>query len=657
MRRRFDLAGLEWQLTGWHPHYWRGTVSMEPGMKLDPDVPAVPARVPGSVQQALRNADLLPDWNVGLNSRQCEWVENRHWVFETELPAAWAEAQGRKRLHCEGLDYQGVVLVNGEEAGSFCGTLVPYVFDLTSLLKEGTNRLSVVFTGVPGFLGQIGWTSQITEWKPRFNYLWDWCPRLVQVGIWDGICLMADEGDAIEQLSLYTDYDGERGAIRLEGELSLDQGQEVEIVVSGAEGEVCRRRLPARAALREGIDSLPVLPWRPNGRGDQPLYTVAVSLLDGRGEVLDREERSTGFRRVTWRACEGAPDSARPWICQVNGEELFLQGFNWVPIRANFADVGEEQYRRLLQTYRDLGTNLLRVWGGAVLERESFYRICDELGIMVWQEFPLSSSGFDNWPPEEPRAIAAMAQIAASYIRRRQHHPSLVIWCGGNELQGALDGGKQGIGRPVDEAHPMMAAQEALVRRLDPTRRFLPTSSSGPRFGAAAADFGRGLHHDVHGPWNHAGSLDGWYAYWDRDDALLRSETGMPGSSSAAILDAFGGELAWPPDKRRNPWYRHVSPWWDQWGEYLAEGGDPASLEGYVRWSQERQADALSYAARRCKERFPAIGGILFWMGHDCFPCPVNTAVIDFNGEPKPAGEAIGRIFSRPSSNAGRAST
>jgi len=370
-----------------------------------------------------------------------------------------------------------------------------------------------------------------------------------------------------------------------------------------------------------------------------------VCLLDGEGNILDREERSVGFRQVGWKACEGGPEGALPWICEVNGEDVFLQGFNWVPIRPNFADVGEDQYRRLLETYRDLGTNLLRVWGGAVLEKECFYQICDELGIMVWQEFPLSSSGIDNWPPEEPQAIAAMEEIATSYVRRRQHHPSLIIWCGGNELQGALDGGKQGIGKPVDCEHPMMAVQEEVVQALDPTRRFLPTSSSGPRFGAAAEDFGKGLHHDVHGPWNHAGSLEGWYAYWDGDDALLRSETGMPGSSSAEILRVFGGELAWPPDKHRNPWYRHVSPWWDQWGEYLAEEGDPEDLEGYVAWSQKRQADGLAHVTRRCKERFPAIGGLLFWMGHDCFPCPINTAVIDFNGEPKPAGEAIGRIF------------
>ncbi|MEW6749865.1 MAG: glycoside hydrolase family 2 TIM barrel-domain containing protein [Candidatus Latescibacterota bacterium] len=647
MRVDYDLAQLDWQLTGWHPDYWRGTLSNDSPMRLDPDVPAVPARVPGSVQQALRDAGLLPDWNMGLESRNCEWVEQRHWAFQTTLPEAWTRGPGRKVLECGGLDYQGAVLVNGQEAGTFQGTLVPHRFDLTGRLQPGENRLCLVFTGHPPFLGQIGWTSRITAWKTRFYYTWDWCPRLVQIGAWDTVRLCVDDGDRVESLSVYTEYDAAtgRGAVHVHADLTLRRSATAEVSVQGSSGEVARRGSLAFDPLVLRLDDLPVQPWHPNGQGEQPLYRVALELLDEAGQLLDHHERQVGFRQVEWVACAGAPAEADPWICRVNGVDTFLRGFNWVPIRPLYADVTEAQYRRWLETYARLGTNLLRVWGGSMLERECFYRLCDELGLMVWQEFPLSSSGIDNWPPEDPEAIASMRRIAASYIRRRQHHPSLLLWCGGNELQGALDGGKQGIGRPVDATHPMMAAQQEVVARLDPARRFLPTSSSGPRFGAALEDFGRGLHYDVHGPWNHAGPLDTWRRYWDGDDALFRSETGMPGAGPAQLLRAYGGELAWPADKRVNPWYRHAADWWDQWDEYRREGGDPHSLDAYVAWSQERQAEALAYAARRCRERFPRMGGIMFWMGHDCFPCPVNTAVIDFEGNPKPAGEAIGRVF------------
>jgi len=190
----------------------------------------------------------------------------------------------------------------------------------------------------------------------------------------------------------------------------------------------------------------------------------------------------------------------------------------------------------------------------------------------------------------------------------------------------------------------MMAALGEVVKRLDPTRRFLPTSSSGPRFTADATEFGQGLHHDVHGPWNWSGPLESWFEYWDRDDALFRSETGMPGAEDADLIRRYGGDLALPGD-RDNPFWMHTGGWWIQWDDYLAEGGDPENLETFVAWSQARQATALAYAARACKRRFPRCGGFVIWMGHDCYPCPTNTAVIDFLGRPKPAALALAEVF------------
>jgi beta-mannosidase len=89
----------------------------------------------------------------------------------------------------------------------------------------------------------------------------------------------------------------------------------------------------------------------------------------------------------------------------------------------------------------------------------------------------------------------------------------------------------------------------------------------------------------------------------------------------------------------------HTNGWWIQWPDYLNEGGDPSNLDMYVEWSQARQAKALAYAARACKNRFPRCGGFIIWMGHDCYPCPVNTAVVDFLGRPKPAAIALGEVF------------
>jgi beta-mannosidase len=650
MRARYDLSTLAWTLTGWHPHYWRATLSMETGMRLACDEGPHPAKAPGSVQQALREAGVLPDWNEGLHSRECEWVENRHWAFQTTVPDDWMAQPGRLWLDCQGLDYRGVILVNGQEAARFDNGFVPYRIEITPYRLPSANTLTVVFTELPRALGQVGFTSKITEWKARFNYIWDWVPRLVQVGISDMITLEVEHQDVISALDLYTDYDDEegRGTIVPSAKIDVYHAAEIEVELADDTGTVFIQRSLAAPTYTQPLSELLVQPWQPNGNGDQPLYRFTMRLLSNKGEVLDEVTRRIGFKQVRWLPCAGAPSGAAPWVCEVNGAPTFLQGVNWTPIRPNYADVTEADYRQRLTWYRDMGCNLLRVWGGGPLERECFYDLCDELGLMVWQEFPLSSSGLDNWPPEGNAAIAALTAIARSYIRRRQHHPSLLMWCGGNELQGAPDGGKVGIGQPADLSHPLLSALCDVVAQHDPTRRFVPTSASGPRFTADAGDFGKGLHHDVHGPWNVQSMLEAeCYPYWDHDDALFRSEAGMPGSSSAALIRQYGGALALPGD-HDNPFWLHTGGWWVQWPQYLAEDGDPDDLEAFVMWSQQRQADALAYAARACKRRFPGCGGFLVWMGHDAYPCPSNTAILDFTGEPKPAALALKEIFTAP---------
>ncbi len=545
MKRTFDLSSLRWSLSGWTPYMWQ--------LDKDPEhaeLRVASAAVPGSVQLALRNAGLLPDWNVGLNSRDCEWVENRHWIYETRLPDEWIEPGRTIRLQCLGLDYSGWVLLNGVEIAAFRGSFRPQNVDLTPHLRTAakgagessaaservpaqSNTLQIVFDCPPRWLGQFGATSRMREWKPRFNYTWDWTPRLVQIGVWDDLLLEVCGGPAFSDLQSVA----RAGSADSSGSLYIKAGFDctpadyrVRLALVGDGGAVREEEVSA-AALAAGMvwERLPVSAWWTNGHGTQPLYTLTCTLLDASGAAHDVVERRIGFKDLRWTACAGAPEAADPWLCVLNGKPIFLQGVNWTPIRPNFADVTEEQYRERLTLYRDMGCNLLRVWGGAFLEKEVFYNLCDELGLLVWQEFPLSSSGVDNWPPDDEASLAELVQIARSYVSRRRHHVSLALWCGGNELQDAA-------GRPVGVGHPLIAHLASVVAEDDPERRFLPTSSSGPRFGAAEAEFGKGLHWDIHGPWKPEGSLhDEWDRYWQGDDALFRSETGAPGASGVDL--------------------------------------------------------------------------------------------------------------------------
>ncbi len=642
MKHTYDLSTLRWQVAGYTPHGWRFGKSMEIGADSRSEVTPVPAPVPGSVQQALLDAELIPDWNVGLDARAGEWVENRHWIYFADLPDNWLQ-HDEVRLVCDGLDYSGWILVNQEQIATFKGTFVPHTFDLKPHLQDSGNTLQIVFDCPPRWLGQFGFTSQMTEWKTRFNYTWDWTSRLVQIGIWDGIRLDVGDGTELTAPTVRAGADLPHGWLEVRGGATGDADR-VRLTLTGDDGEVCREEVALdvyeRGFRRQGLD---VALWWPNGHGDQPLYRVKIELLDTENTVHDCMERQVGFKHLVWESCAGAPVDADPWVCAVNGKQIFLCGVNWTPIRPNFADVPEAEYVKRLELYADLGFTMLRVWGGAVLGTDVFYRHCDRLGLLVWQEFPLSSSGMDNWPPEDPAAIDAMDAIARSYIARRRHHVSLAVWCGGNELQQDLAQTRKGCGLPVTCAHPLIRRLADVVGALDPDRRFLPSSSSGPRFTARREDFGKNLHWDVHGPWRMDNDV-GWADYWENDDALFRSETGAPSASPADIIRGSKGDLPELPGTVDNPLWRRTN-WWIEWETFRQEQERaPESLEEYVDWSQSRQARALVKAMAETKNRFPAVGGLLLWMGHDSFPCTANTAIVDMYGRPKPAALALREV-------------
>jgi beta-mannosidase len=648
-----DLAEQKWSLQGWRPLNWRLNEALAGGTPMFfPDNPPMPAQVPGSVQNSLKNAGIIPDWNHGFRSLECEWVEHRHWEFFTDLEGLTTAAAGESViLEADGLDYSGWILVDGKQVATFKGALIRHRINLAAVADGKPHRLSIIFDQPPEDQS-IGFTSLSRYFKPRFNFGWDWCPRFVPVGIWDRLALRIGTLPAeVSRLRTEVDTDSKLGSISLFVD-ARKEARKVQVQISREQKIVASLDQQLQPGSNQlALSPFPVELWWPNGEGDQPLYAVSVRVETTPGETLSVLESSIGFKKVAWLPCEGAPKDAIPWICEVNGKPIFLQGFNWVPPQVDFHSIPESDYRKLISIYRDMGCNTLRVWGGASLERDLFYRLCDEAGLLVWQEFPLSSSAIDNWPPEDPQVIDDLCKIARDYIHRRGHHVSKLLWCGGNELQSASKETKTGIGVPVDSTHPCLAALEKIVAEEDPGTRYIPTSASGPYFTASEANFGKGVHHDVHGPWNVDGPLEDWERYWKNDDALFRSETGTPAASFLPYLQKYCDQNPlWPPINTNRLWL-HTSSWWLQWERFKKEVENlppEKALPHYIALSQDLQAKALSIAARSCRDRFPRCGGFLIWMGHDAFPCASSIACIDYDRTPRPVCRELEKVFKGP---------
>lgn len=649
----FDLSELEWRLWGYRPEGWRNNFDMETFSAPFAEIRGVPVNVPGSVNKALLDAGIIKDWNIGLNHQDSEWIENRSWLFATRIPDEWIPENKMLRIRFKGLDDNGTVLINGKVAGTFDNSFIPYTFNIDPYLKESNNTLVVAFNPPPkSSLGQVGWTSKIKDWKPRFYYGWDWIPRIVQIGIWDRAIMetMHKGQPEIENLSIITSADQKKdiGALTIQADMTNSARRDnATLRLIDQEGRILiNETLPAvEYETGKTFENLKIRRWWPNGSGQQNLYKLNFTLTNASGDIYQEITRRIGFKNVQWLPAKGAPPEADPWICSINNKPVFLQGINWTPIRPNFADLSEEDYRKRLTAYKKLGINTIRIWGGGFAEKDWLYQMCDEMGFLIQQDFPLSSSGLDNYPPETAPEILTMTTIARSYLQRKKHHVSIFLWTGGNELY------EYGDYAAVTNKHPMIKAIETVVKSEDPIRRFVPSSPSGKNIWGGRASFGKGINWDTHGPWKlpyteNDRTMKAVKEYWIADDALMHSEVGVAGAMSADMIRKYKGDQQDIPANPGNPYWNRFN-WWLEWEEFLErrEKSSPMKLEEYVEWSQSRQTQGLGIASKASKDKFPATGGFLIWMGHDSFPAPINTSIMDFDGNLKPVAYELKKIF------------
>ncbi|HTE19637.1 MAG TPA: glycoside hydrolase family 2 TIM barrel-domain containing protein, partial [Armatimonadota bacterium] len=478
----------------------------------------------------------------------------------------------------------------------------------------------------------------------RFPNGWDWCMRLVPLGLWDSVSLLVTGPAWFRSVAVYTNLSTDRteAALSIVSEFGARQQIHARVVVEITQEELPTTSLDDAVTLFQSDTALvqsTTIPrvrlWWPNGHGTQPLYEARLSLVDGSGKLLDRRTVRFGVRQVDAEPCEGAPEGALPYRLSVNGRKVWIKGWNWVPLDHLYGREAPERYERLLRLARDAHLNMLRVWGGGLLEKELFYRLCDRFGIMVWQEFPLSSSGIDNNPSSDPAYLESIRDAAEAMLPRRRNHPSLVLWCGGNEL--AADELK-----PLDNSHPTLAELRAAVETEDPQRLWLPTSPSGPHLEADPKH--RGELHDVHGPWLWLG-LRKHPQFYNEIDPLLHSEFGCEGAASSETLRyVFGGEPP-PPGKSDPVWMHHGGAEWLHPESVEAAFGPVRDVEQFVRASQQLQAMGLQYAVEANRRRKWRCAGTLPWQFNESWPNVVCTNAVDYFGRPKPAYYAVKRAY------------
>jgi len=631
-----SLDGSDWRVLPMMPREWEWRKVWENPASVTPAL-WIGAQVPGTVQDDARDAGLTPDHTVGFHSRDCEWTSERDWVYLKEFVTPETPEGGVVRLVFEGVDHECRVYLNGTLLGRHEGMYDAFEFEVSHLLSaEGPNTLVVICEHAPREVGQIGRTSEVRLWKARFAYDWDWCTRLVPIGIFDGVRLEVTGKAYVKDVQVYPEVSEDLGEAEVGVSVEIGCADATPVTVYTTvlqDGEKVAARVeeaPATGGATTYSVRLPVSDpklWWPNGYGEQPLYEVQVSLAAPADTILDTKTVTFGLRRVRALANDGAPADAKPYVLEVNGRRVFIKGWNWAPIQQLYGRPGRAMYERWLTVAQDANCNLLRVWGGGLLEKECFYALCDRLGIMVWQEFIQSSSGIDNRPSTDPGYLRYIRRQAMKMVPRRRNHPSLVIWTGGNELM-------HDNWTPLDNDHPALAVLKEVVERLDPGRLWYPTSACGPVANASVEHVGK--MHDVHGPWQYQGPTD-HYLLYNGIDALLHSEMGVEGAANLeAMRRVASDDELWPPDET-NPLWLHHGAWWVQRPMMERVFGPIEDLETYVKMSQLLQAEGLRYCLEANRRRKWRCGGTMPWQFNESWPNLSCTNVMDYFGNPRPA--------------------
>lgn len=518
---RHSLDGDGWQLRGCLGDEWQ----WHAGPDKPWDAPGwIPARVPGSVLDDLVRAGVVPSPYHERDSLAAEWVPERAWIYRRRFVAT------APALRFDGVDFSCTVLVDGVELATHEGMFAPFDVDVSAFMDGAEHLLAVVVHPAPESEPQVGATSRVRVHKPRMNYGWDFCPRLVHQGIWRTVSL-------------------------LESPTASEEPQ-----------------------------------TDPRGTPEVPQRS-----LRGSGPEIELD----GYRLV------------------VDGKPMQIKGWNWCPLDPLYGVPRPEKLERLLTLAKRANVNLLRVWGGGLIETPEFYELCDRLGILVWQEFSQSSSGMESVPCTDPAFVEMLRAEARAIVPAVSRHPALALWCGGNELD-------------ADDSHPAIAALREMVQELDPGRAWLATSPSGGERG------------DVHGPWEHQG-LRKHYAYYDALEAELHSEFGVEGMANRAGLEQLiDEEHRWPAD-RSNPVYEHLGAWWNN-APLVQEsfGGRIRDVETMRRASQWLQYDGLRYAVEATLRRG---AGVIPWQFNESFPNAWCTAAVDWWGKPKPAYWGVARAY------------
>lgn len=603
----------------------------------------VPVHVPGSIHTGLVAAGLIDDPYLDDNERISAWVGYADWNFQTAFD--WTD-DGHEcaDLVFEGLDTLASVSLNGTRIGETANMHRTYRFSAASHLVEGRNELAIRFESPVRYADRVslerGARPHVMQHpynairKMASNFGWDWGPDVATAGIWRPVTLQSWTTARLATVRPRVSVDGVDG--KVEFSIEIERGRDyTDLEIEVSIGDNVSRVGILGASTEGGISvSVPdVELWWPTGYGSQPLYDVRVTLEEG-GAVLDTWSSRLGFRTVEMTSY---PDEYGSSVeLRINGVQVFTKGANWIPDDSLIDRVTRERYAQRLSQAVNANLNTLRVWGGGVFESDAFYEMCDELGILVWQDFPFACAAYS-----EELLAAEVEREARDNVVRLMPHASLVAWNGCNEnLWGHRDWGWDGLldGRTWGESFYFELLPN-ILQELDPLRPYVPGSPWSPGTDVHPNDPDHGLTHEWE-VWNEQDYL----RYRDLVPRFV-TEFGWQGPATWSTLTrAISDEPLTPQSPGMLTHQKAVDGNIKLTRGLLPHFPLPTGFEDW-HWAMSlNQAIAVELNIAHLRSWSPRCAGVIVWQLNDSWPA-ISWSAIDFDGRLKPMYYALRRAF------------
>ncbi|MBL7112529.1 MAG: glycoside hydrolase family 2 protein [Bacteroidales bacterium] len=615
------------------------------------------ATVPGCVHTDLLDNGEIEDPFYRLNEHDLQWIDKVNWEYQTTFQAG-SDITGKENieLHFKGLDTYAEVFLNDEKILFADNMFREWKVDIKEKMAPGTNTLRILFkspikAGLEKYdaldfvipvsgndlseIGQVEGNKKVSVYtrKAQYHFGWDWGPRFVTSGIWKPVILRAFDKAIIrsvqvEQMEL-TDESAELLA-HLDIESSAETSISALCFINGEES------FSRKTDLEKGMNKV-VLPltikdpqkWWPNGMGEQPLYDLTFKILD-EDKLLSEKRERIGLRTI--EVIQEPDSSGKSFYFKVNGHPVFMKGANYIPQDAFVTRVTPERYEHTLQSAVDANMNMLRVWGGGIYEYDIFYDLCDEKGILVWQDFMFACAMY----PGDDHFLENVKQEAIDNIKRIRNHPSIALWCGNNECLSAwyMWGWKT-----AEEQHQGKEVADKIWKAYDDNyHKVLPQAIEDfdRRFyWSSSPSAGTGIPEN----WV-AGDVHYWGVWWGKEPfvnyrtrlARFMSEYGFQSFPEMSTINKFTAEGDHDIYSDVMKSHQRSSIGNETIELYmLRDYKKPKDFEMQLYVGQLTQAEGIKVAMEGHRKAMPWCMGSLFWQIDDCWPV-ASWSSIDYYG-------------------------